>query len=403
MPIEALEGEDNMAEPTAEQVRSFRLRSHHLDAEYEKLDIAELVGACGMQNTPPGAWETALFSRVPDCGLSDMERLLYREKTLLQAWSQRGAPVIFPACESAVFLSSLIAEAGEPWIYTNGISGALDFLQLGFDEVFSLLGQVMPRLDEETIVSKSELDQTLAGWMLPLLPAEKRELWNSPSMYGSPDKQTVGGAAVSFLLRPCAFSGLVVFGERSGISPTFTSYEHWLGHPLKPDAAAAQKLVRKFLHCYGPATIDAFASWLGCSCKQARRIWATVSAEIEPVTVFAKKAFILSADREQLFSPAEYSRELLLLGGHDPFLDQRDRIFLQQDKALHKQIWRMVTNPGAVVYRGEIIGIWTSKKSGGGMTVKMTLWSEPPEKGKLRELAEGYAAFRGQRLASVEL
>ena len=50
--------------------------------------------------------------------------------------------------------------------------------------------------------------------MLPVLPAEKRDLWNQPSMYGSPDKQTVGGAVVSFLLRPCAFMGLVVFGRR---------------------------------------------------------------------------------------------------------------------------------------------------------------------------------------------
>lgn len=392
-----------MAEPTVEQVRSFRLRSHHLDTKYQAAYISELVGACGMQNTPPGAWETALYSRAPECRLAEMERLLYREKSLVQAWSQRGVPAVFPASESSVFLSALIAEAGEPWIYTNGISGALDFLDMGFDGLLSLLKRVMPRLDEETIVSKSELDQTLAGWMLPLLPAQKRERWNAPSMYGSPDKQTVGGAAVSFLLRPCAFSGLVVFGERSGISPTFTSYRRWTGRTLEADSDAAKKLARKYLHCYGPATADTFASWLGCSGKQARRIWATVSEEIEPVSVFGKKAFILTDDRERLFSPPDFSRELLLLGGHDPFLDQRDRSVLQPDKSLQKQIWRMVTNPGAIVYRGEVIGIWTSKKQGGGIGITLSLWSTSCEKEKLRELAEEYAAFRQQKLMSVEL
>ena len=43
--------------------------------------------------------------------------------------------------------------------------------------------------------------------------------------------------------------------------------------------------------------------------------------------------------------------DLLLLGGHDPYLDQRDRAILQPDKTLQKQIWKLVTNPGAVVYR----------------------------------------------------
>jgi hypothetical protein len=52
------------------QIRSFRLCSHHLVTKYRKSDIEELVGACGMQNTPPGAWETTLYNRVLDCSLS---------------------------------------------------------------------------------------------------------------------------------------------------------------------------------------------------------------------------------------------------------------------------------------------------------------------------------------------
>lgn len=392
-----------MGEINVEQIRSFRLHSHHLDKKYQRINIAELVGACGMQNTPPGAWETALYNRVPDCSMSEMEHLLYKEKTLLQAWSLRGAPAVFPVWESDVFLSALISEEGEPWIYTQGILLALDFLQMTFDELFDILKQVMPQLDGKVIISKSTLDQTLAEWMLPLLPIEKRELWNKPSMYGSPDKQTVGGAVVSFMLRPCAFNGLVVFGERDGISPTFTSYKSWTGHSLKVSEDASKKLVRKFLHCYGPATVNTFVSWLGCSPKQGKRMWETVSEEIEPVMVFGKKAFILSVDKERLFSPASFQRELLLLGGHDPFLDQRDRTVLQSDKSLQKQIWTLVTNPGVILYCGEIIGIWTSKKKGKGMEIKMTLWGKTHEKQKLHSLVEEYAVFRQQKLVSIEI
>ena len=396
-------------ELTLEQIRYFRLHAHHLDQAYPCGEIMRAVGACGMQNSPPGAWETALFNRVPGCGLKEMERLLYEEKTLLQAWSLRGIPVVFPAGESRIFLSALIPQGEEPWIYTNGIGLALDYLDMTFGEVLERLEQVMPQLDGRTLTGKTALDQTLAAWMTPLIPAEKRERWSHPSMYGSPDKQTVGGAAVSFLLRPCSYSGLVVFGQREGISPTFTSYKSWLGHPL-PDAdrsGAEKELVRKFLHCYGPATSDSFARWLGCSGKQARRMWNAVSEEMEPVFLAdcpdtGKKRFILSEDRALLFSPPSPERELLLLGGHDPFLDQRDRAVLQPDPARQKQIWKLVSNPGAVVCRGRVIGTWSGKKKNRGMEIGMTLWEKPCGTEKLQDLAEACAAFRGRKLLSME-
>lgn len=388
-------------EQSVENVRRFRLYTQHLDAWRTEKTIPEIVGACGMQNTPPGAWETAMFQRVPGCNLAELQALLYREKSLLQAWSFRGAPVVFPAAQSNAFLSALIPQRGEEWIYTHGIAGALDFLQMSFDEVFDKLREVIPRLDGKTVESKTALDQILAQWMLPLLPAAKRDLWNAPSMYGAPDKQTMGGAAVSFLLRPCACLGLVVFGARGG-SPTFTSYQGWLGQALKPAANAPDMLVRKFLHCYGPATVDAFAAWLGCSGKQAKRMWNAVLEELEPVKIDGKEAFLLSEDRKLLASPPAPQREWHLLGGHDPYLDQRDRQILVQDKARQRQVWQTVSNPGAVLHRGEIVGVWTGKKSDAGMTIRITLWKEDPEAvPALRALAEEYAAFRGQKLLKV--
>jgi hypothetical protein len=394
-----------MTEIDAQNIRLFRLHTHHLDMRRKKKHIPEIAGACGMQNTPPGAWETALFNRVLDCDLSNINSLLCPEKSLLQAWSFRGAPVVFPVGESDAFLSALVSQGDEDWIYTRGIAGALDFLQMPFDELLDKLKQVMPLLNDKTIKSKSALDQTIAEWMLPLLPVEKRDLWNSPSMYGRPDLQTVGGAVVSFLLRPCAFLGLVVFGERLGASPAFTSYKNWLGYPLDPGKDAPGKIARKFLHCYGPATIDAFASWLGSSGKQARRLWESIANEMEPVEMLrGKKAFVLSADKDLLYAPPVCERELLLLGGHDPYLDQRDRHILLDDKELQKKVWQTTTNPGVILRHGKIIGIWTGTKKGNGVDIKMTLWDGAfAAKQKLYDLVEEYVAFRQQKLMKIEL
>ena len=181
---------------TVEQIRQFRLHAHHLDRWYPLDEAEHIVGACGLQNSPPGAWETALSNRVSGCEPGELGRMLEEEKTLLQAWSFRGAPVVFPAVESDAFLSALVPHGDEPWIYTNGVGLALDYLQMSFTELLSLLQQVMPQLDDMVLKSKTELDQVLAEWVLALLPREKQALWNAPSMNGAQDKQTVGGAAV---------------------------------------------------------------------------------------------------------------------------------------------------------------------------------------------------------------
>ena len=61
----------------AQAVRSFRLRAHHLDKMLPSGQIETAAGACGVQNSPPGAWETALFNRVEGCTLPELHDALY--------------------------------------------------------------------------------------------------------------------------------------------------------------------------------------------------------------------------------------------------------------------------------------------------------------------------------------
>lgn len=390
-------------ELSARQIRAHRLRAHHLDQKYPFGELLTVAGTCGLQNSPPGAWETAAFCRLKDCTLPQLQQALYQEKELLQAWSIRGVPLIFPTADSDVFLSALIAQEGEePWIYTKGIGLALDHLGMSFSELLPLVEEAAKYLEHHTIRSKEELDRVLAQLVAEQLPAQKQSLWNAPSMYGAPDRQTVGGAAVSFLLRPCSFKGLVVFGEREGISPTFTSPLRWLGHKLAPSAQGEAELARRFLHAYGPATPRAFAEWLGSTPAQAKRLWRQIEEELEPVTAAGKKAFILQSDRES-FRCADAEESLLLLGPHDPYLDIRDRAILLEDTAAQRQVWRTVGNPGVILKGGKIIGIWKTRTQREKLSVTTTLW-EPlsaPEQRELERQMEGYASFRGLALQGI--
>lgn len=390
-------------ELSARQIRAHRLRAHHLDQKYPFGELAAVAGTCGLQNSPPGAWETAAFCRLKNCTLPQLHQALYQKKELLQAWSIRGVPLIFPTADSDVFLSALIAQDGEePWIYTKGIGLALDHLGMSFAELLPLVESAAEYLEDHTIKSKEEMDRVLAQLVAEQLPAQKQSLWNAPSMYGAPDRQTVGGAAVSFLLRPCSFKGLVVFGEREGISPTFTSPLRWLGHKLVPSAQGTAELARRFLHAYGPATPRAFADWLGSTPAQAKRLWQEIEAELEPVTAAGKKAFILQSDRES-FRRADTEESLLLLGPHDPYLDIRDRAILLEDTAAQRQVWRTVGNPGVILKSGKIIGIWKTRTQREKLSVSTTLW-EPlsaPEQRELEKQLEGYAIFRGLALQGI--
>ncbi len=67
-----------MLELSSQQIRYFRLCSHHLDRTYRKEDCLAVAGACGLQNSPPGAWETALYTRIPELSPAQMDGLLYR-------------------------------------------------------------------------------------------------------------------------------------------------------------------------------------------------------------------------------------------------------------------------------------------------------------------------------------
>ena len=385
---------------TREQARAFRLRRHHLDRPLPSGGLVEAAAGCGVQNSPPGAWETALWNRVEGVTLHQLEQALYGEKTLLQAWSIRGVPLVFPTVDAGVFLAPLCAQPGEePWIYTRGITGALDALGLDFDDLLPLVETACACLEGETVLSKEALDRRLAGVIEPMLPPEVRPAWNAPSMYGQPDRQTVGGAAVSFLLRPCSFRGKVVFGAREGIYPTFTSPARWLGRSLPNHPDGVRELVRRFLRCYGPTQVSDFQSWLGCSPRQAKRLWGGIEDELAPVELDGKRRWVLAEDLN-LLSQGEEGEQLLLLGSHDPYLDLRDRELILPDKARQRQVWKTVGNPGAVLLGGRVIGFWSVRTRGDKLDAAVTLFEalEPTQRSRLEELAQGYAAFRGSAL-----
>lgn len=148
------------------------------------------------------------------------------------------------------------------------------------EELLPLVKNAALILNENEIVGKPSLDHILAEEAAKSLDSVKRELWYSPSFF-SPE-QTMGEAAVSFLLRPCSLEKLVVFGKREKNLPTFTSLRSWSPSVFDPDRRVPSPtavLVKRFLHSYGPASPAMLADTLAVP-PPAKRMWKDAERSI---------------------------------------------------------------------------------------------------------------------------
>ena len=207
-------------ELSARQIRAHRLRAHHLDQKYPFGELAAVAGTCGLQNSPPGAWETAAFCRlkklhsataapgaVPEKGTAAGVEHSRRTADLPDGGQRR-----FPLCASS-----------------RRRRGAVDLHQRN-RPCARPSGDVLCRAaalgGERSRISGRSHHQKQGGAGPGAGPAGRRTAPGSkaialerPLDVRRARPADGCGAAVSFLLRPCSFKGLVVFGERGGHLP----------------------------------------------------------------------------------------------------------------------------------------------------------------------------------------
>src|SRR5256712_1180023 len=74
------------------QVSSFRLHRHHLDLRAPRSRLAGVVGdVCGVQAQVTAMARIALWARLGELTVDDVEQALVRKRTIVKTWSMRGA------------------------------------------------------------------------------------------------------------------------------------------------------------------------------------------------------------------------------------------------------------------------------------------------------------------------
>jgi hypothetical protein len=384
-------------------VSAFRLNAHHLSDRQPTDYLREVAGACGVQNSPPGSALLALHARVEDVTRDRIDRVVAEEKTLLQTWCMRGSPFFFPSADAPVFTTGVLPATETARLHLIiGVEGALDQLGMGLDEAVAGIEEEIGAVLSGRQLAINELGEELAERVAGKLSPAQRKTWRAKGPYGA--NLPFGEAVVHFCLRLLALRGIVCLAPRSGNKAPFVLLEEWLGRPLPrvdQDSARAG-LLRRYLHCYGPSTRKDFAAWVGVYAGDVDPWWTTLEDELTPVEFDGSRAWLLADDVDALRSPPE-TRGVRLLPPGDPYTQMRDRATIV-DKEHHREVWKPVGAPGAVLADGTIAGIWRPRKSGRTLTLTITTFRSLSTKlrKQLSDEADRVAELRGASATQVE-
>ena len=364
-----------MLEVDREQVLAYRIAAQGLHRD-EPDPAALAVFDLGLQNTQG---ETAALSLAARVDSPVTEESLVDDPRFVLAWTHRGAPHFHRRDELLAVIAGLVpldeadAMARMQWqrrqVEAAGMS-ATDGLFAAASAIREVVDKPMTKGAVSTAVTKI-IPAGLSYWCR--------------------------GCQATHILEQVMRLATVHGGARleAGVSPaTLAPIEGRPRMRTKPDPAAATAIVAAYLRLHGPATPSEAAGFVGTTTTAAKRMWP---GELTEVRVAGCRAFLATEDIPRLAEPPEPDL-VRLLPPWDPFLQSRDRAVLVPDKALQKEVWRVIGNPGALLVHGELAGTWRTKGSG-RKRLDVTIspfWSLTAPVRKLAEAeAERVAVARG--------
>ncbi|SDR78355.1 winged helix DNA-binding domain-containing protein [Actinopolymorpha singaporensis] len=168
--------------------------------------------------------------------------------------------------------------------------------------------------------------------------------------------------------------------------------------PTKP--AGTADLVLAYLRLHGPATAGDAASYFGTSQAELRHSWPDGLVEVR---ADGRKCWLPEEDLAALRG-APVPDHVRLLPPLDPFLQSRDRDLLVPDPARQKEVWKILGNPGVLLVRGDVAGVWRAKAAGRkglAVTVREFGRISKAERALVTEEADRMAGVRGLTEAAV--
>src|SRR5437867_5733319 len=229
------------------RVSAFRMHRHHLDLRAPSSRLPSVVGdVCGVQAQVTAMARIALWARLRQLTLDDVERALVRKRTIVKTWSMRGALHLLASNELLLYLRGLMPTRlprEQRWIQGAGLKE---------EETTAM---ILDALKNGPLTRVQ-----LVSWLAKELGTKTKDWFD-----GGWGRETQGSNTSWQLVRPAVMRGLVCFGPSHGQEITFTRVDEWLREPLSmpSEEKAEDALVRRHLHAFGPADARDLGSWPG--------------------------------------------------------------------------------------------------------------------------------------------
>jgi hypothetical protein len=298
---------------TRAQVLAFRRRSGGLDERLPPGPNSLRVAAwAGLQDSMPRAAILSMHARVEGIGPASWE-----DPSLVQVWGPRFSAYVVAERDRAVF--------------------------------------TLGRLPDDPAARGAA--EELADRLEAFLDGRRMKFGEAGRGIGKPPNA----------LRYAAPTGRVVMRWDGARQPTI-----WMVPPPAIDPADARlELARRYLHVFGPATAEGFASWAGIKSARARAAFDALAGSLTPVRTPVGDAWILAEDEEAFHTSVggDVASARLLPSGDAHFLLQGvDRELLVPDPGRRGELWTPRVWPGAVLVKGEVAGTW--RRAGAVVTIQ---------------------------------
>jgi hypothetical protein len=356
-----------------EQVLAFRASAQSLHRRRPATDLAGVVGACGIQDTPPGNADVSLAARLDIDGPVVKEAVTRKE--LILAWSLRGAPHVFAPGDFAVF--TLGARPADGTLETLWGQPEQALVAVEKAMVGVLGSEPSPKGDVSAAVT-AVVPAELAPWCRGCKAHHPRES----------------------VFRATPLLGRLVLTSTAPV--LLTKAKTWLGADADGDLDALRtELLRRYLHCYGPTTSGHFAEWAGITKPDAKQRWMAVADALVPVEG-DRRGFVLEDDLAALDQPAA-ATGVRLLPAKDAFLQARDRDLLFPDPTNRKAVYPTLGGPGVVLHEALPVGMWRGTAKGKRYEVRVAAFAKLTKAmwADIEEESERVAHVRGHEVAEL--
>jgi DNA glycosylase AlkZ-like len=321
---------------------------------------------CGVHAQVQGSAELQLAARVDGLTQQDVRDALWRDRTLVKAWTLRGTLHLHPADELPLWLAARRAVADdtaalEAWVDPEGARHPA----LTRDDVGEIRTAVLAALDGHCL-----LREELAADVVQRVGAKARGRLSSGFAF-------FGGAEL------CQ-------GPPQGNKITLARPDQWIdGWQAMDEEAALTEVLRRYLRAYGPARPADFRAWFGDVSFDR--------VDVEEVDVEGHRAYVLAGDTE--FPDLEQSVRLL------PEYDVYVMGFREREHLVPQRVRERVAAHGRGRYEGPAgvrflladgaaAGLWERKKSAKRIEITVTPARRIRRADVLREV-ERYGAFLG--------